>query len=63
MTDVPFSSAGGYGAWEPALRCSHLDLDLHSGPAGTAATVDAVRGGVQIGRDLDIYGLRTQYSF
>jgi phosphate-selective porin OprO/OprP len=44
---VPFSSQGGYGAWELAVRYSHTDLDFHEGLAGTAATADGVRGGVQ----------------
>ena len=112
---IPFTSSGGRGAWEMALRYSQLDLDFHSGLAGTAATADAIRGGtqdiwtfgvnwyinsnvklmlnwlhvdvdrlnpagpgnltpfgpapatpplgVEIGQALDIYGLRTQYSF
>lgn len=110
-----FSAAGGLGAWELALRFSRLDLDFHAGAAGTGASADAIRGGVQdiwtfgvnwyinsnvklmlnwlrvdvdrlnpagvgnllpfgptpatpplgvqIGQDLDIVGLRTQYSF
>ena len=112
---IPFTSSGGMGAWELALRFSHTDLDYHAGAFGTAATADAIRGGVQdiwtlgvnwylnpnvkivlnwlrvdvdrlnpagagtlapfgpepgtpplgvnIGQDLNIYGLRTQYSF
>ncbi|HEY4365652.1 MAG TPA: porin [Steroidobacteraceae bacterium] len=44
---VPFTSSGGFGAWELAVRYSHLDLDFHEGLAGTAATPDSVRGGVQ----------------
>ena len=112
---VPFTSAGGMGAWEFALRFSHTELDYHAGAFGTAAAADAIRGGVQdiwtlgvnwylkpsvkimlnwlhvdvdrlnpagpgnltpfgpapgtppigvnIGQELNIYGLRTQYSF
>ena len=44
---VPFTSAGGVGAWELAVRYSHTDLDFHEGLAGTGATAESVRGGVQ----------------
>lgn len=112
---VPFTAAGGLGAWEIAVRYSHLDLDYREGLVGTAATTDSVRGGtqdiwtlglnwyvnsnfrlmlnylridanrlnpagpgnltpfgpapgtpplgVQIGQDLNVYSLRSQYSF
>ncbi len=44
---IPFTSSGGRGAWELALRYSHTDLDYHEGPLATAALVDGVRGGTQ----------------
>jgi phosphate-selective porin OprO/OprP len=43
----PFSSGGGMGAWELAVRFSHMDLDFASGAQGTAPVAGAVRGGVQ----------------
>ena len=42
---VPVSAEGGYGAWEIAARFSRVDLNFHEGLPGTAAPVDAVRGG------------------
>jgi len=112
---VPFSSGGGFGAWELAARYSRMDLDFMEGIQGTAASAASVRGGdqsvvtlglnwypnpnikvmmnyilidvdrlnpagpvntqpfgpapntpplgVQIGQDLDVFALRTQFSF
>jgi phosphate-selective porin OprO and OprP len=112
---VPFSSAGGWGAWELAARYSRMNLNFEEGPAGTAALPGTIRGGdqnvltigvnwyvnpnfkvmmnyllidvdrlnpagpgnltpfgaspgtpplgVDIGQDLDVFALRTQYSF
>jgi phosphate-selective porin OprO/OprP len=112
---VPFSSAGGWGAWELAARYSRMNLNFEEGLAGTAAFPGSVRGGdqnvltfgvnwylnpnfkvmmnyllidvdrlnaagpgntqpfgpapntppvgVEIGQDLGVFALRTQYSF
>jgi phosphate-selective porin OprO/OprP len=112
---VPFSSQGGFGAWELAARYSRMDLNFEEGLPGTAAAAGSVRGGdqqiwafgvnwypnpnvkvmldymlidvdrlnpagpgntqpfgpapntppigVQIGQDLDVFALRTQFAF
>jgi phosphate-selective porin OprO/OprP len=112
---VPFSSSGGWGAWELAARYSRMNLNFEEGLEGTAAAPGSVRGGdqevwtlgvnwfpnpnvkvmlnyilidvdrlnpagpgnttpfgaapntppngVQIGQDLDVFALRTQFSF
>ena len=42
----PFSlKNGGSGAWELAARYSDADLNFDAGAAGTAPSVDAIRGG------------------
>lgn len=112
---VPFSSNGGFGAWELAARYSRMNLNFNEGLEGAATTPDSVRGGdqqiwtlgvnwfpnpnvkvmlnyllidvdrlnpagpantqpfgpapntppigVQVGQDLDVFALRTQFSF
>ncbi|HET9474030.1 MAG TPA: porin [Steroidobacteraceae bacterium] len=112
---VPFSSGGGFGAFEIAARYSRMNLNFMEGLEGTAAAAESVRGGdqsvttlginwyphanmklmldylmidvdrlnpagpgntapfgaapntppvgVQIGQDLDVIALRSQFSF
>jgi phosphate-selective porin OprO and OprP len=44
---VPFSSNGGFGAWELAARYSRMNLNFMEGLEGTAALPGSVRGGDQ----------------
>jgi phosphate-selective porin OprO and OprP len=44
---VPFSSQGGWGAWELAMRYSHTDLNSNAGLPGSASTSNSIRGGEQ----------------
>ena len=112
---VPFSSNGGFGAFELAARYSRMNLNFEEGIEGTAAAAGSIRGGnqsvvtlglnwypnpnikmmldyllidvdrlnpagadnalpfgpvpntpptgVEIGQDLDVFALRTQFSF
>jgi len=112
---VPFSSAGGFGAFELAARYSNMNLNFEEGVAGAGTPAGGVRGGdqnvftfgvnwylspnfkvmmnyllidverlnpagpgnltpfgpspntpptgVEVGQDLDVIALRTQFSF
>ena len=44
---VPFSSGGGWGAWELAMRYSHTDLNSNAGVLGSTSTANSIRGGEQ----------------
>jgi len=44
---VPFSSAGGFGAWELAARYSNMNLNFQEGMQGAANVPGSVRGGEQ----------------
>jgi phosphate-selective porin OprO/OprP len=44
---VPFSSAGGFGAWELAARYSNMNLNFEEGLEGAATIPGGVRGGEQ----------------
>src|SRR5262249_44845221 len=39
-----FTSSGGLGAWEIAVRYSDTDLNFHEGVQGAATPVDGIRG-------------------
>ncbi len=55
----PYDARGGIGAWELALRYSHMDLNFESGDAGTAPSINAIRGGVQ---DIRTFGVNWYLS-
>jgi phosphate-selective porin OprO and OprP len=44
---LPFNASGGIGAWELALRFSHMDLNYAEGVEGAAASANSIRGGLQ----------------